>query len=185
MSGPEDRPELSAVPAFLRRRLGSGDTASVREAAAAGRPAIPRSGSTARSTAIDPAALPMPFSRRRLAIIAVGLVAAWLLFAFGREVADAASASDHAAALRQTNAQLSAQLAAIQSDLTRAGQDDYVNVAARGDGLGARHEVPFALAAGAPSLSPDAPGSASQRLGAAPVPGSPLEAWLARLFGSG
>jgi hypothetical protein len=184
MSGPEDRPELSAVPAFLRRRLGSGDTDPVREAAAAGRPAIRRSGSAARST-IDPAALPMPFSRRRLAIIAVGLVAAWLLFAFGREVADAASASDHAAALRQTNAQLSAQLAAIQSDLARAGQDDYVNVAARGDGLGARHEVPFALAAGAPSLAPDAPGSASQRLGAEPAPGSPLEAWLARLFGSG
>jgi type VI protein secretion system component VasK len=115
----------------------------------------------------------------------VGLVAAWLLIAFGREVADAAAASDHAAALRQQNAQLAAQLAAIQVDMARTGDDAYVNVAARGDGLGARHEVPFALAPDAPSLAPDAPGSASQRLGAIPTPASPLDAWLARLFGSG
>ena len=55
---------------------------------------------------------------------------------------------------------------------------------ARGYGLGGAHEIPFTLAAGAPPLPPDAPGSASLRLGA-PTSVSPLERWLTVLFGPG
>ena len=51
-------------------------------------------------------------------------------------------------------------------------------------GLGARGEIPFALAAGAPALEPDAPGSAAVRLGAAPLDRSPLDVWLDVIFGT-
>ena len=40
----------------------------------------------------------------------------------------------------------------------------------------------FTLAAGAPSLAPNAPGSASVRLGA-PTSTNPLDRWLTLLFG--
>ena len=43
--------------------------------------------------------------------------------------------------------------------------------------------VPFALAAGAPVLPADAPGSASVRLGAPPLDKTPLDTWLEVLFG--
>ena len=126
----------------------------------------------------------MPLSRRRLALIAGALVVAWIVIAFGRQVGDAAAASDRAAQLRQSNAELAAQLAALQSDLGKVQDDQYVSVAARAFDIGARHEIPFALAPDAPTLPPDAPGSAALRLGA-PPPASPLEAWLSLLFGSG
>ena len=45
------------------------------------------------------------------------------------------------------------------------------------------HEIPFALAADAPSLPPDAPGSAALRVGGQSTARSPLEAWLDLLFG--
>ncbi len=126
-----------------------------------------------------------PLSRRRAALAAAALVAAWIVISFGRQVSDAAAASDRAAALRATNDALRAQLAALQLDIGRAQTDQYVGVAARGDGLGKKHEIPFALAAGAPSLPPDAPGSAALRVGGQDQPRTPLEAWLDMLFGPG
>ena len=126
----------------------------------------------------------MPLSRRRLALVAAGLVVTLMLVGFGREVSDAAAASDRAAQLRSTNATLRTELTNLQSDLGRVGDDTYVGIVARGYGLGARHEIPFVLAAGAPTLPPNAPGSASVRVGAA-IDGSPLDAWLDLLFGAG
>jgi hypothetical protein len=134
---------------------------------------------------LDPAALPVPISRHRAALIAVGLVGAWILVAFGRQVGDATAASARAAELRDANAALRAELAALQSDLDRAQGDQYVGVAARGYGLGKRHEIPFALAADAPSLPPDAPGSAALRVGGGEPSVSPIDAWLDLLFGPG
>ena len=134
---------------------------------------------------VDPAALPMPLSRRRLALIAAGLVGAWLLVAFGRQVGDASAASARAGDLRSTNADLRSELTALQTDLRHVQEDPYVGIEARRYGLGVRHEVPFVLEAGAPSLPPDAPGSATQRVGADLVARSPIEAWLDLLFGPG
>ena len=190
--------DLSTVPAFLRRppaarpRPGGGRSSRPpdRLAAAQGRPA----GMPARAAAPgaedgvarpEPAPLPRPISSRRLAFVAGGLVVAWVVLAFGRQVGDAAAASDQAAQLRLANAQLTAEMAAVQADLTRVDDPSYIDVAARGYGLGVRHEVPFALAPDAPSLPPDAPGSASQRVGARSGPDSPFEAWLDLLFGPG
>lgn len=134
---------------------------------------------------LDPASLPSPISRRRAAFLAAGLVAAWLLIAFGRQVGDASAASARAAELRASNAGLQADLNALQEDLRTVQSEQFVGVAARGDNLGKRHEIPFTLAAGAPSLPLDAPGSASLRIGGQPAPPSPLEAWLDLLFGPG
>lgn len=134
---------------------------------------------------LDPASLPSPISRRRAAMVAGGLVAAWLLIAFGRQVGDASAASARAAELRAANAALQANLAALQADLLRVQSDQYVGVGARGYGLGKQREVPFTLAAGAPTLPPDAPGSAALRIGGQLGAPSPLEAWLDLLFGSG
>ena len=174
----EPAEDSSLVPAFLR-----GATRPPRPST---RPAAPVAAPAGRPTAsrLDPASLPMPLSRRRLALLATGLVVTLLVVGFGREVSDAAAASDRAAQLRTTNAALRDQLADLQGDLGRVGDDTYVAIAARGYGLGARHEIPFVLAAGAPTLPPDAPGSAAVRVGAAPATGSPLDAWLDLLFGA-
>lgn len=126
----------------------------------------------------------MPLSRRRLALVAAGLVVTLVVVGFGREVSDAAAASDRAAQLRIANAALRGELADLQDDLGRVADDAYVGIAARGYGLGARQELPFVLAAGAPTLPPNAPGSASVRVGAAAVAGSPFDAWLDLLFGA-
>jgi hypothetical protein len=125
----------------------------------------------------------MPLSRRRLALLAVGLVILLVTVAFGHQVSDAAAASDRAAQLRTANADLRAQLADLQADLGKVQDDTYIAIAARSYDLGAKHEIPVVLAPDAPSLPPDAPGSAGQRLGAEPTPSSPLEAWLELLFG--
>jgi len=135
------------------------------------------------TAALDPAALPGPISRRRVATVAGGLVVAWILIAFGRQVGDASAASARAAELRQTNDGLRADVAALQADLALVKDDRYVGIGARGYGLGKKHEIPFALAADAPSLPPDAPGSAALRVGGQDGARSPLEAWLDLLFG--
>jgi hypothetical protein len=176
---PDPQEDLSLVPAFLRRSTGRRgparrSTAPVEEPAGGPTP-----------SRLDPASLPMPLSRRRLALVAAGLVMTLVLVGFGREVSDAAAASDRAAQLRDTNAALRSELADLQGDLGNIGDGPYIGIAARGYGLGAKHEIPVVLAAGAPTLPPNAPGSASVRVGAPPVSGSPLDAWLDLLFGAG
>jgi hypothetical protein len=118
-------------------------------------------------------------------MVAAGLVAAGVLVAFGRQVGDASAASARAADLRDTNAALRAEQAALQADLARVQGEGYVGLAGRAYGLGRRHEIPFTLAAGAPSLPPDAPGSASLRVGGQAGAHSSLEAWLDLLLGPG
>jgi hypothetical protein len=138
-----------------------------------------------QSPALDPASLPMAISRRRLSLLTVGLVVALVVIAFGREVGDAAAASDRAAHLRATNAGLRSNLSDLQGDVGRVQGDPYIAIAARSYGLGAKHEIPFVLAPGAATLPPDAPGSAAHRVGATSTARSPLDAWLDLLFGPG
>ena len=141
-----------------------------------------RTGAARRT--FDPAALPLPYlSRRRLTQVAGLVVAAWLVIAFGRQVAQASAASDRATDLRSQNAALQQDVASLQNDLGRVQDDRFVQLAGRAVGLGGPGEVPFTLEAGAPTPGPDAPGSASARLGAQPDRSSPLDGWLQVLFG--
>lgn len=134
----------------------------------------------------DPAALPLPYmSRRRLGQLAALLAAGWLVIAFGRQVADASAASTRAYDLRAQNASLRDQVANLQGDLGQVQDGRFLQLAGRAYGLGGAGEIPFTLEAGAATPGPDAPGSASARLGAHPEASSPLDGWLEALFGPG
>lgn len=181
---PERGSDLSEVPAFLR--------ASGRQPApGARRLAIPRPSTPSApaheapaSPGIDPAALPMPSLSRRRLVTAAGVIAASLLaLSFLRQVSAATEASNRADELRAGNAVLQDEVARLERDLGRVQDPRYILLAGRAYGLGGPREIPFALAGGAAPLAADAPGSASVRLGAPPLPRTPLEAWLEILFG--
>lgn len=187
---PERESDLSAVPAFLRDETGNApdpDRPTQRRALAIPRPSTPSPDDAAQSAtpALDPAALPMPsLSRRRLVTAAGVIVAGLMALSFFRQVGTATEASNKAADLRAGNAVLSDEVARLQRDLGHVQDPRYILLAGRAYGLGGPRELPFALAAGAPPLAADAPGSASVRLGAEPVDQTPLDAWLEVLFGS-
>jgi hypothetical protein len=145
-------------------------------------PTPPPADSRAR---IDPATLPMPLSRRRLATVAALLAAGWLVIAFGRQVGAASAATDRADELRAANAALRNDVGNLQDDLARVQDGRFVQLQGRAYGLGGPGEIPFTLEAGAPTPGPNAPGSAAVRLGARPSHDSPLDGWLSVLFGPG
>jgi cell division protein FtsB len=183
---PERLPDLSAVPAFLRD--GTDVPAAVsRRSLAIPRPVTPAPEPAApEAPTIDPAALPMPSLSRRRLVTAAGIIAASLLaLSFVRQVGEATTAANRAAELRAGNAVLRDEVDRLQQDLSHVQDPRYILLAARAFGLGGPREIPFALAAGAPPLAADAPGSASVRLGAAPLHRTPLDAWLEVLFGGG
>lgn len=185
---PADR-DPEAIPAFLRQRPGRSSAAERRSARAAGSvDAAPTVDADAEARSgrerLDPASLPLPgLSRRRLASLAGAVAAVWLVLAFGRQVGEASAASDRADDLRTANAALRQDIGQLQSDVSNAQDDRFIRLEARGYGLGGRGEIPFTLAAGAPTLPPDAAGSAGVRLGAGVDHRSPLEVWLSLLFG--
>ncbi len=182
VADPEVRGDLSAIPTFLRGRATDGDQD--------GLPRLPVR--TIQRTPPVPAEIPgltsMPLAgispRRLLQIVAIVAIA-WGVVSFGRQVASATAASAHAADLRGANAQLQDQVSAMQRELTLIQERRYIDQQARAYRLGTAREIPFVLAAGAPALGADAPGSASNRLGAPVDTGSPLDHWLALLFGPG
>jgi hypothetical protein len=188
--------DLSAIPAFIgassRRTTEAGAAAtghSARAATALPRPATPAppaaSGASTGPT-LDPASLPMPsLSRRRVITVAGMLLAGLLTLSFVRQVGEATAASDRATELRALNAMLRDDVARLERDLGHVQDVRFIRLEGRSFGLGGPREIPFALAAGAPSLAADAPGSASVRLGAEPQPASPLDAWLEVLFSGG
>jgi cell division protein FtsB len=168
--------DLSAVPAFLRDRL----------ADARSRPSRPVPDDPPAAASIDVAALPMVgIAPRRLVTIALAVVLVWMVASFGRQVAEASAASSRADELRAANAALAVEVAALEQELQTIQDQRFIGQAARAFRLGTEREVPFALAADAPALGPDAPGSASVRLGAEATATSPLDTWLEVLFGSG
>lgn len=174
--GKSARPDLSAVPAFLRGRASASD-----HVPANGHPAAP----TAPSVA-DVAALPMlGVAPRRLLLLGASILLAWLVVSFGRQVAEASAASSRAEELRAANAALATEVAAMEEELQLIQDQRFISQAARAFRLGTPGEVPFALEAGAPELPPDAPGSAAVSLGAETSARSPLESWLEVLFGPG
>jgi cell division protein FtsB len=124
-------------------------------------------------------------TRRRVALLLGSLLAAWVLLLFAHQVGQASEASARADAMRTSNAALQTDVAGLQSELALIQRQAYVEQQARAYRLGTPREIPFALADNAPSLPPDAPGSANVRLGAVTVQPSPLEQWIRLLFGPG
>ena len=122
-------------------------------------------------------------TRRRVAWILAAIVSIWIVGVFARQVADVAAASDRAAHSRQQNIGLAAQVADLKREMALVQRQSFVEQEARAYGLGARGERQFTLAADAPPLADDAPGSAAVRLGARPVRTAPLDVWLDLLFG--
>ena len=179
---PGSRGDLSAVPTFLRSR--SSGAEAVPEPPP---PAWPtRRPMPVLADGPDPAALRMAgISPRRLLQVVAVIAIAWGVISFGRQVASASAASAHAASLRGANAQLQVQVSAMQRELALIQERRYIDQQARAYRLGTAREIPFALEVGAPSLAPDAPGSAANRLGAPTTAGSPLDHWLELLFGPG
>jgi hypothetical protein len=194
MPAPEKprRHDLSAVPTFLRE----GERAARASSADApdsppGRRALPRPSTPTEppldepESRLDPSSLPMPtLSRRRVVTAAGVLLAALLTLSFVRQVGEATAASDRAEELRAANAALRDEVARLQQDLGHVQDLHFIQLQGRAFGLGARGEIPFALAAGASALEANAPGSAAVRLGAPSRPTNPLDAWLEVLFGS-
>ena len=119
-----------------------------------------------------------------MAMIAAAMLAAWIVIAFARQVAEASDACDArsghrerqrdaaASRWRRWSASSSRSVASASSS-RRPGR-----TASAGS-----HEIAFTLAPDAPPLAANAPGSAAVRLGAEVEDVSPLERWLTVLFG--
>jgi hypothetical protein len=133
---------------------------------------------------IDLAALPIVgLTRRRMAIIAAALLAAWIVIAFARQVSDASAAATRAQDIATGTARLRLEVAAMERELDAIARQRFVEQQARAYRVGGAHEIPFALAPDAAPLVDDAPGSAAVRLGAEADHVTPLERWLTVLFG--
>jgi cell division protein FtsB len=122
-------------------------------------------------------------TRRRIALAIAALVAAWVIVLFARQVGEASEASTRADEMRAQNETLAGDVAALEQELSLIQRQAYVEQQAREYRLGAPREQPFILAADAPPLPPDAPGTAATRLGADADAATPLDSWLDLLFG--
>jgi len=115
------------------------------------------------------------------------LLAALLLAAFAvsllRNLVGAIQAGSEIDRLRQENAALQARADALAAERILLDDAAFVALLARGYGLGSTTERPFTLAADAPDLGADAPGSASRRVTTTVAARSPLESWGDLLFG--
>lgn len=123
-------------------------------------------------------------TRRRVGLLGAAFLTAWVVIVFARQVGDAAAADARVDALRQANAALEGNIAALEREYRLIQRQEWVVQQARGYRLGDADEVAFTLVRDAP-LPPDAPGSAALRLGADDGPRTPLESWLSLLFGPG
>ena len=132
----------------------------------------------------DLAALPIVgITRRRMAAFIGVLLAIWVVVVFARQVGEAQAATSRAEQLAADNRASQLKVAALERELDLIGRQRYVVQQARGYGLGTTREIAFTLDPAAPSLPPDAPGSAAVRVGAPRSDVTPLESWLTVLFG--
>jgi cell division protein FtsB len=122
-------------------------------------------------------------TRRRVGWVAAGLVSVWIVVIFARQAGDAATAANRADQIARENAALAAEVAALEGQLKVVQRPEYIAQQARNYDLGGSREVPFTLDPSVPAPGPDAPGSASSRVGVRDERVSPLESWLSILFG--
>lgn len=125
------------------------------------------------------------FRPRRLhaILIALGIIAVWLIFVFARALGDV----DHATARQQSiaaeAATLQARLDADHRELQLVQTDAFQALQARAYGMGAPGEIVFSLPQDAPSPPPITPLGATTTTEVSAAP-SPLDAWLKILFGN-
>jgi cell division protein FtsB len=132
----------------------------------------------------DLAALPVVgITRRRVAILASTMLAAWIVIAFARQVGEVSAASARAQDIASANAALRIEVGALERELDLIARQRYIEQQGRAYGLGGPREIAFTLEKDAPALPDDAPGSAALRVGAQSEHVTPLERWLTVLFG--
>ncbi len=147
-------------------------------------PGAPLDPRPAEATALDLSSLPIAgITRRRMAIVASAMLAAWIVIAFTRQVGEASDAATRAQDIASSNAALRLEVAAMERELDLIARQRFVEQEARAYGVGNIREIPFTLAPDAPALPTDAPGSAAVRVGAALDHVAPIERWLTVLFG--
>ena len=131
----------------------------------------------------DLSALPIAgVTRRRLAFLLAAICSVWIVIAFARQVGEASAASARLEAVRTHNAELVAELAALQAEHELIQGEAYIIQQGHGYRLGQPGEI--AVTRSKPvRLPPNAPGSAALRLGAVTDTQTPLESWLLLLFG--
>jgi hypothetical protein len=122
-------------------------------------------------------------TRRRAAVVVSGVLAAWIVIVFVRQVSEASAATARVDGIGAANVSLRSEVAMLERELDRIGRQQYIEQQARGYGLGSPKEIAFTLAHDAPALPADAPGSAAVRVGAVTDEVTPLERWLTVLFG--
>lgn len=123
-------------------------------------------------------------TRRRVGWVVAALVSAWIVVVFARQAGETAAASNRADQIASENAALADEVAALKNELEIIERPEYVAQQARAFRVGSRQEIPFTLDPSVPDPGPDAPGSASLRVGAPEERPTPLESWLSLLFGS-
>jgi hypothetical protein len=139
-----------------------------------------------RAGAPDLSGLPIAgIGRRQLALILGAVATVWIVVLFARQIGDASAASTRAEDLAAANETLRDDIAGYRRELALIQRQEYVLIQARGYGLGKGREIPFSLAPDAPPLPPDAPGSASVRVGSDVGQATPFERWMELLFGPG
>jgi cell division protein FtsB len=147
-------------------------------------PGLPPPPSDAVVGELDLDRLPLAgITRRRVALVVAAVVTAWIVIAITRQVGEAAAATARAEQATLENAQLAADVTALERELELIGRQPYILQQARSYGLGSAQEIPFELPPDTPPVAADAPGSATQRLGVSLERRSPLESWLSVLFG--
>jgi cell division protein FtsB len=131
----------------------------------------------------DLSALPVVgITRRRMAFLGAAFATVWIVIIFARQVGEASAASGRVEHLRQANAQLAAEVDALEREFELIQGEPYILLQARAYGVGGPRDIAFTLSE-RQDLPEDAPGSAAVRLGAHPEPDTPLESWLSLLFG--
>ena len=129
---------------------------------------------------------PRSFRLRRmhLILIAIGIVAVWLVFVFAHALGDVDQATARHQTVAAAAASLQAKLDADHRELEIVQSDAFQRLQARAYGMGAQGEVVFSLPQDAPSPAPITPlgGSATTRTASAPA--APLDAWLKLIFGN-
>lgn len=124
-------------------------------------------------------------TRRHVAWLAAGLISAWIVVIFARQVGDASAAAARATQLAADNAALAAEVKALENEVAFIVRPEYISQQARAYRFGAPREIPFTLDPSVATPVDGAPGSASVRLGARDDRQTPLESWLSLLFGPG
>ena len=122
-------------------------------------------------------------TRRRVGWMAAALISAWIVLVFARQATEASVAASRADEIGRENAALVAEIEALEQEFRLIERSTYVAQQARGYRLGTSSEIPFTLDPSVRAPGPNAPGSASVRVGADEARLTPLESWLSLLFG--